>query len=83
MPATTTSSADLASAIFASGAADAEVIRSLSLQPRILYATPEMSDFVKTGGLGEVAHEDRVVADLGLREHHSGAHRHSPPGRSG
>ena len=55
MPATTTSSADLASPIFASGAADAEVIRSLSLQPRILYATPEMSDFVKTGGLGEVA----------------------------
>ena len=35
------------------------------------------------GGLGEVTHEDRVVADLGLREHHSGAHRHSPPGRSG
>ncbi|GJE58225.1 glycogen synthase GlgA [Methylobacterium trifolii] len=26
-----------------------------TLQPRILYATPEMSDFVKTGGLGEVA----------------------------
>ena len=26
-----------------------------SLQPRILYATPEMADFVKTGGLGEVA----------------------------
>lgn len=26
-----------------------------ALQPRILYATPEMSDFVKTGGLGEVA----------------------------
>ncbi|NEU11742.1 glycogen synthase GlgA [Methylobacterium sp. BTF04] len=25
------------------------------LQPRILFATPEMSDFVKTGGLGEVA----------------------------
>ena len=26
-----------------------------ALQPRILYATPEMADFVKTGGLGEVA----------------------------
>ena len=26
-----------------------------SLLPRILYATPEMADFVKTGGLGEVA----------------------------
>ena len=26
-----------------------------SLRPRILYATPEMADFVKTGGLGEVA----------------------------
>ncbi|WP_238276132.1 glycogen synthase GlgA [Methylobacterium jeotgali] len=26
-----------------------------SLQTRILYATPEMADFVKTGGLGEVA----------------------------
>ncbi len=25
------------------------------LQPRILFATPEMADFVKTGGLGEVA----------------------------
>jgi starch synthase len=26
-----------------------------ALLPRILYATPEMADFVKTGGLGEVA----------------------------
>ena len=26
-----------------------------ALQSRILYATPEMADFVKTGGLGEVA----------------------------
>ena len=26
-----------------------------SLQPRVLFATPEMADFVKTGGLGEVA----------------------------
>src|SRR3954447_23053362 len=26
-----------------------------SLQLRILYATPEMADFVKTGGLGEIA----------------------------
>lgn len=26
-----------------------------ALRPRILYATPEMADFVKTGGLGEVA----------------------------
>ncbi|WP_171522058.1 glycogen/starch synthase, partial [Acinetobacter baumannii] len=26
-----------------------------SLQTRILYATPEMADFGKTGGLGEVA----------------------------
>jgi starch synthase len=25
------------------------------IQPRILFATPEMADFVKTGGLGEVA----------------------------
>lgn len=34
------------------GASD---IKARSLQPRILYATPEMADFVKTGGLGEVA----------------------------
>ena len=26
-----------------------------ALVPRVLYATPEMADFVKTGGLGEVA----------------------------
>jgi starch synthase len=26
-----------------------------TLQPRVLFATPEMADFVKTGGLGEVA----------------------------
>ncbi|WP_375407888.1 glycogen synthase GlgA [uncultured Methylobacterium sp.] len=36
-------------------ALDAEPDRRRSLQRRILYATPEMADFVKTGGLGEVA----------------------------
>ena len=29
--------------------------RPASLRRRILYATPEMADFVKTGGLGEVS----------------------------
>ncbi len=29
--------------------------RPMGLRSRILYATPEMADFVKTGGLGEVA----------------------------
>ncbi len=32
-----------------------ELQNERSLLPRILYATPEMADFVKTGGLGEVA----------------------------
>ncbi|GJD50655.1 Glycogen synthase [Methylobacterium crusticola] len=32
----------------------AEAMRG-SLKPRVLYATPEMADFLKTGGLGEVA----------------------------
>ena len=31
------------------------VARPASLRRRILYVTPEMADFVKTGGLGEVA----------------------------
>ncbi len=29
--------------------------RPASLRRRILYATPEMADFLKTGGLGEVS----------------------------
>ena len=40
-----------------SGGSPRETVEGLrgSLKPRILYATPEMADFVKTGGLGEVA----------------------------
>ena len=34
---------------------DSHLDQRTSLQPRILFATPEMADFVKTGGLGEVA----------------------------
>lgn len=34
---------------------DPEPNAERSLLPRILFATPEMADFVKTGGLGEVA----------------------------
>ncbi|GEO98683.1 glycogen synthase 1 [Methylobacterium haplocladii] len=37
-----------------------------SLAPRVLFATPEMSDFVKTGGLGEVA----GALPRALRRHH-------------
>ncbi len=37
-----------------------------SLKPRILYATPEMADFVKTGGLGEVA----ASLPRALRQHY-------------
>lgn len=35
--------------------AAADGARRVSLRSRILYATPEMADYVKTGGLGEVA----------------------------
>ena len=33
------------------------------------------------GGLGEVTHQHRVVTDLGLREHHTGAHPRASPSR--
>ncbi|WP_082494575.1 glycogen synthase GlgA [Methylobacterium sp. Leaf108] len=45
----------LKQAVHSGGAADFTRDSGRSLRPRILYATPEMADFVKTGGLGEVA----------------------------
>lgn len=51
-----------------SGGSPREAVEGLrgSLKPRILYATPEMADFVKTGGLGEVA----ASLPRALRQHY-------------
>ncbi|KMO12770.1 glycogen synthase GlgA [Methylobacterium indicum] len=51
-----------------SGGSPREAVERLrgSLKPRILYATPEMADFVKTGGLGEVA----ASLPRALRQHY-------------
>jgi starch synthase len=50
----------------ASGSHAAASTHRTSLAPRVLFATPEMADFVKTGGLGEVA----GALPRALRKHH-------------
>ncbi|MGX7703587.1 glycogen synthase GlgA [Methylobacterium sp. Gmos1] len=54
--------------VLPSGGSPREAVEALrgSLKPRILYATPEMADFVKTGGLGEVA----ASLPRALRQHY-------------